>query len=95
MSNTKEVVISLNDSNEDILAFIGDVVSDMSGGTKAMFTLLKSIDDFNDIFSDQEVIVEDFYPSTHSNDIFTTAYSTIVELVSPLTNYVYDFFWGK
>ncbi|WP_341791170.1 hypothetical protein [Rickettsia endosymbiont of Gonocerus acuteangulatus] len=32
----------------------------MSSGTKAMFTLLKSIDDFNDIFSDQEVIVEDF-----------------------------------
>lgn len=74
MSNTKEVV----DSIEYILAFIGDAVSDMSGGTKATFTLLKSIDNFNDIFSDQEVIVEDFYPSTYSNDIFTTAYNIIV-----------------
>ncbi|HJD61635.1 MAG TPA: hypothetical protein LFV90_05785 [Rickettsia endosymbiont of Columbicola hoogstraali] len=77
MSDTKKVAINLNDSNEDILAFIGDTVSDMFGGTKAMFTLLKSINNFNDIFSDQEVIVEDFYPSTHSNDIFTTAYNII------------------
>ena len=74
MSNTKEVV----DSIEYILAFIGDAVSDMSGGTKATFTLLKSIDNFNDIFSDQEVIVEHFYPSTYSNDIFTTSYNIIV-----------------
>ncbi|MCC8377951.1 MAG: hypothetical protein LN567_06190 [Rickettsia endosymbiont of Graphium doson] len=90
MSNTKEVVISLNDSNEDVLAFIGDVVSDMSGGTKAMFTLLKSIDDFNDIFSDQEVI-EDFYHSTHSNDIFTTAYN----IIGSVCDYVCSYFWGS
>lgn len=81
MSNTKEVVISLNDSNEDILAFIGDAVSDMSGGTKATFTLLKSIDDFNDIFSD----------STHSNDIFTTAYN----IIGSVCDYVCSYFWGS
>ncbi|HJD63293.1 MAG TPA: hypothetical protein LFW14_07110 [Rickettsia endosymbiont of Degeeriella rufa] len=79
MSDTKKVAINLNDS------------SDMFGGTKAMFTLLKSINNFNDIFSDQEVIVEDFYPSTHSNDIFTTAYN----IIGFVGYYVCSYFWGS
>lgn len=88
MSDTREVVINLNDSNEDILAFIGDVVLD---STKAMFTLLKSMDDFNDVFSDQEIIVENFYPNTHNNDIFTIAYN----IIGSVCDYVCSYFWGS
>lgn len=87
-----DVSIYLNNSNEDILAFISDVSSDMSKGTKTTFTLLKSIDDFNDVFSNsEEIIVENFYPSVHNNDMFTTAYN----IIGSACNYVYDFFWGK